>query len=78
MVAYDPRGMTWDQYCKLMVELFAARQLPAVAEEDWRVWVDAFSIFGGLEASGIPDSRTFNDWQSWAQQAVGILNVGAQ
>lgn len=78
MVAYDPRGMTWDQYCKLMVELFAARQLPAVPEEQWRDWVNAFSIFGGLEASGIPDSRGFDDWRPWAEQAVGILNVGAQ
>jgi hypothetical protein len=78
MVAYDPRGMTWDQYCKLMCELFATRQLSVVDEEHWRGWVDAFSVFGGLEQSGLPDSRTFNDWRDWAEQAVGILNVGAQ
>lgn len=78
MVAYDPRGMTWDQYCKLMVELFATRQLSVVPEEEWRGWVDGFSTFGGLEQSGLPDSRAFNNWEDWAEQAVGILNVGAQ
>lgn len=78
MVAYDPRGMTWDEYCKLMNELFATRQLSVVPEENWKDWVNAFSVFGGLEQSGIPDARTFDNWQEWAEQAVGILNVGAQ
>lgn len=78
MVSYDPRFMTWDQYCKLMCELFASRQLAVVGEENWREWVDAFSIFGGLEQSGLPDSRGFENWFDWAYQAVGILNVGAQ
>lgn len=78
MIAYDPRGMTWDQYCKLMVELFATRQLAVVPEEHWREWVDGFSTFGGLEQSGLPDSRAFHNWEDWAEQAVGILNVGAQ
>ena len=32
MITYDPRGMTWDEYCKLMAELFAANQLGYVEE----------------------------------------------
>lgn len=75
MTAYDPRGMDWDQYCKLMVELFATRQLSVVPEENWREWVDGFSAFGGLEQSGLPDSRAFHNWEDWAKQAVGIMNI---
>lgn len=76
MTAYDPRGMDWDEYCKLMCELFASRQLAYVTEEHWQSWVDGFSTFGGLEQSGLPDSRGFDNWQDWAERAVGILNVG--
>ena len=77
MVCYDPRNMTWDEYCKLMTELFAPNQLGYVTEENWRGWVDAMTGIGNFSNSGIPDSRGFESWQDWAKQMVGILNLGA-
>jgi hypothetical protein len=75
MIAYDPRGMTWDQYCKLMAELFAPNQLGYVEEENWRQWVDGLSGIGYFSESGIPDHRGFEHWHQWAEQVCGILSV---
>ena len=78
MIAYDPRGMTWDQYCKLMAELFAPNQLGYVEEENWRQWVDGMNGIGYFVQSGVPDHRGFEHWSDWAAQVCGIMNVGAQ
>lgn len=78
MVVYDPRGMTWDQYVKLMAELFAPSQLGYVDEDHWRDWVDGMNGIGYFVQSGVPDHRGFEDWQSWAQSLVGIMNLGTQ
>ena len=75
MIAYDPRGMDWPQYCKLMVELFSLQGLGNVEEENWTSWADNLSRFGYFEKSGIPDSRGFVEWQDWAKQVCGILSV---
>lgn len=75
MISYDPRGMTWDQYCKLMAELFAPQQLGYVAEEFWRSWVDALNGIGYFVQSGIPDHRPYENWQDWAMAMVGIMNI---
>jgi hypothetical protein len=81
MIAYDPRGMTWDQYCKLMEELFATNQLGHVPEEDWRQWVDGINGIGYFVQSGVPDHRGFENWQDWAKAVTGIMaimpNLGA-
>jgi len=76
MVAYDPRGMSWNQYSKLMEELFAAQQLGNVPEEQWRKWVDGIVGIGYFSQSAVPDHRTFEDWRDWAKAVVGILNIG--
>ncbi|NBS74864.1 MAG: hypothetical protein EBS66_15480 [Betaproteobacteria bacterium] len=78
MITYDPRGMTWDQYCKLMAELFAPNQLGYVEEENWRQWVDGLNGIGYFVQSGVPDHRGFDHWYQWAEQMVGIMSVGAQ
>ena len=75
MISYDPRGMTWDQYCKLMAELFAPNQLGYVEEENWRQWVDALSGIGYFSESGIPTHVGFDHWYQWAEQVAGILSV---
>ena len=75
MIAYDPRGMTWDQYCKLMAELFAPNQLGYVEEENWRNWVDGLSGIGYFSESGIPNHHGFEHWYQWAEQVCGILSV---
>jgi hypothetical protein len=75
MIAYDPRGMNWDQYCKLMEELFAGNQLGHVAEENWRTWVDGMNGIGYFVQSGIPDHRLYKEWQDWAQAMTGIMNI---
>ena len=75
MIAYDPRGMTWDQYNKLMEELFASNQLGNVPEENWRQWVDGMNGIGYFVQSGIPDHRGFENWQDWAKAVAGIMSI---
>lgn len=75
MIAYDHRGMTWDQYNKLMEELFAAQQLGNVPEEKWRDWVDGLNGIGYFVQSGVPDHRGFEKWQDWAAQMTGIMSI---
>jgi hypothetical protein len=78
MISYDPRGMTWDQYCKLMAELFAPNQLGYVAEEHWREWVDGLNGIGYFVQSGVPDHRGFETWDKWAQNMTGIMDITSQ
>ena len=75
MITYDPRGMEWDGYCKLMQELFSANQIGGVEEEHWRNWVDGMSGIGIFGQSGIPDHRVYEDWRDWAQAMCGIMNL---
>jgi hypothetical protein len=77
MTTYDPREMTWDQYCKLMQELFGPQELGNVPEENWRDWVDGMNGIGYFVNSAIPDQRMFDTWQSWAENMVGIMNIAA-
>jgi hypothetical protein len=67
--------MTWDQYNKLMEELFAAQQLGNVPEEKWRDWVDGMNGIGYFVQSGVPDHRSFDNWQDWAAQMTGIMSI---
>ena len=73
MIVYDPRGMTWEQYCKLMQELFAPQQIGSVPEELWRDWVDGINGIGFFVQSAIPDHHMFTDWQDWAMAMCGIM-----
>lgn len=75
MITYDPRYMTWDQYCSLMAELFAPNQLGTVPEERWKDWVSGMNGIGYFVESGIPDPRIYDDWRQWAQEMVGIMSV---
>ena len=75
MITYDPRGMTWDQYCRLMAELFAFNQLGYVEEKNWRSWVDGLNGIGYFVQSAVPDHRGFNSWQQWAEAMCGIMSV---
>lgn len=77
MIVYDPRGMSWDQYCKLMAELFASNQLGYVPEERWRDWVDGLNGIGFFVQSGVPDHRGFDSWQRWAEVMAGLMSVQA-
>ena len=75
MITYDPRGMTWDQWCKLMAELFAQQQLGTVPEERWKDWASGIQGIGFFVNSGVPDPRLFNNWKDWAAQMVGIMSI---
>lgn len=78
MITYDPRGMTWPQYCGLMAELFAPQQLGVVPEERWREWVDGINGIGYFVQSGVPDHRGFADWHEWAAELCGIMSITPQ
>lgn len=75
MITYDPRGMTWDQWCALTVELFAANELGTMPEEQWQDWVNGMQSIGYFNESGVPDARGFATWQDWASQFVGIMSI---
>ena len=75
MIVYDPRGQTWDNWCALMAELFAAQQLGTVPEAHWQDWANGMQGVGYFVNSGIPDARGFTSWQDWAQRIVGILDI---
>ena len=75
MISYDPRGMTWNQYNKLMEELFASNQLGHVEESDWRMWVDGMNGIGYFVQSGMPDHRPYENWQDWAMAVAGIMSI---
>jgi len=75
MITYDPRGHDWDGWCALMAELFAAQQLGTVPEERWKEWADGMQGIGYFVNSGVPDSRGFDDWRTWAEQLVGIMTI---
>ena len=74
-ITYDPRNMTWDQWCPLMAEMFAAQQLGTVPVENWKDWVNGMAAIGYFNNSGVPDARLFDNWQDWAQQLVGIMSL---
>lgn len=75
MISYDARGMSWDQYCKLMEELFASNQLGHVTEDKWRQWVDGLNGIGYFVQSGVPDHRLYTKWQDWAKAMSGIMSI---
>ena len=75
MITYDPRGMSWDQYCRLTQELFSSNQLGVVTEDNWRHWVDGMNGIGYFVQSGIPDHRGYSNWQDWAQAMCGIMSL---
>ena len=75
MISYDPRGMSWSQYNKLMEELFASNQLGHVEESDWRMWVDGMNGIGYFVQSGMPDHRPYENWQDWAIAVAGIMSI---
>jgi len=72
---YDPRNMTWDNWCALNAEQFATNQLGTISEERWHEWVDAVSGIGYFSMSGVPDSRLFETWQDWAFAFNNIMRL---
>jgi hypothetical protein len=68
---YDPRNLTWDYWCALMSELFAANQLGTVPEAQWLDWANALAGIGRF--TGAPDGRNFATWQDWAQALNNAL-----
>ena len=75
MITYDPRNMTWDYWCALMAGLFASNQLGTVPEDKWCDWVDGMNGIGYFVQNGIPDHRGFENWQDWASELCGFMNI---
>jgi len=75
MITYDPRNMTWDYWCALMAGLFASNQLGTVPEDKWRDWVDGMNGIGYFVQNGLPDHRGFENWQDWASELCGFMNI---
>jgi len=75
MITYDHRNMTWDYWCALMAGLFASNQLGTVPEDKWRDWVDGMNGIGYFVQNGLPDHRGFENWQDWASELCGFMNI---
>jgi hypothetical protein len=75
LTTYDPRGQTWDSWCALMSELFAAQQLGTLPEDRWQEWGNAMAGIGYFMSSGVPDTRTFERWEDWAVSLIGIMDI---
>ena len=75
MITYGPREMTWDQYSRLMFELFGSIQLGTVPEDRWRDWVDGLNGIGYFVQSGLPDHRPYETWQDWAKAVAGTMSI---
>lgn len=76
MLSYDPRGMTWDTWCKLMCELVASQQLTPVPESAWPSWVSSFLTYGNVAQQGVPSAHGFRTWREWAEQLMGLADFG--
>jgi len=74
-LVYDPRGHTWDSWCALVAEQFAANQLGTVPEDMWKSWASGIQGIGYFVNSGVPDPRGFEDWQVWAKAFVGAMTI---
>ena len=77
MISYDPRGHTWDSWCKIMAELFAKQNLSVVPEDNWREWADRLSQYGYFGSQGMPRQGGFTTWQDWAAALSGVLVIKA-
>ena len=75
MVVYDPRDLSWDEWCARMAELFAGQQLGTVTEDRWQDWASGMQGIGYFVQSGVPDPRGFDDWREWAKSLVGIMSI---
>ena len=75
MIVYDPRNLTWDEWCARMAELFAGQQLGTVPEDRWQDWANGMQGIGYFVQSGVPDARGFDDWKEWAKSVVGIMSI---
>lgn len=71
---YDPRGHTFESWASLMCELYAAQQLEVPnSMSDWRTWGESLKAIDVFTNEGIPGTRTFDNWQDWAQAVVGSV-----
>ena len=75
MVIYDPRNLSWDEWCSYMAELFAPQQLGTVTEDKWVDWAIGMIGIGYFTNSGVPDPRGFTDWRDWAERMVGVMTI---
>ena len=75
MITFDPRDLSWDEWCARMAELFAGQQLGTVPEELWQDWANGMQGIGYFVQSGVPDARGFDDWREWAKSLAGIMSI---
>jgi len=72
---YDPRYHTWESWCSLMNEAFAAQQLSiGVPEENWREWATGLKGIDVFSNEAIPMPDTFDGWQDWAAALMNAVN----
>lgn len=67
ITVFDPRGLEWNHWASLMVELFADQNLSVPGDEskwmDWALGLVGNAFFAQYE---IPLPQTESTWQAWA------------
>lgn len=75
-LVYDPRYHTWDSWCGLMCEAYAAQQLAiGVPEKDWKSWAQGINAIDVFTNDAIPSPAYYDDWRDWAAALVNVVTT---
>lgn len=75
MPAPLPDGLTFEEWVSAMINEFSAQLIPAYYHgQPWQEWVDgAVKDAPFFAQDGVPDSAGFEQWDEWAERAIGAL-----
>lgn len=74
-LVYDPRYHTWDSWCALMCEAYAAQQLSiGIPEKNWKDWARGLNAIDVFANDAVPSSEYYDDWRDWASALVGAVS----
>jgi hypothetical protein len=74
IVEYNPLGMDFLRWARLLVEALAEYNVPNPVSEDlWVQWATNFVAVPEIAQLGVPDPRTFGDWKTWAANVTQVL-----
>lgn len=74
VVAYNPQGMEFLPWARLLVEGLAEYNVPSpVSEGLWNEWAEFFASTPELAQLGVPNPQGFSDWRTWATSVTQVI-----